>query len=528
MLLLQNISYSHPDKTPLFEGLNLNLANRSKTALTGNNGTGKSTLLKIIAGIVKPSDGTLHLEAKPYYAPQIFGQYDHLTIAEALGIHQKLEALKQILEGNLTESNLNLLDDDWTIEERCKEALELWQLSPLSLTQKLEELSGGQKTKVFLAGISIHQAQLVLLDEPSNHLDAKARQILYDFITTTSATLLVVSHDRSLLNGINTVCELNKSAIVAYGGNYEFYKEQKQLKENALQEDIKSKEKALRKANEKKRESMERQQKLDARGRKKQEKAGVATIMLNTLKNNAEKSTAKIKNVHTEKIDAIFHELQELRSTLPDIDKMKFGFDNSKLHKGKTLFKANGINHAFKEQALWKENLDVEIISGERIALNGANGSGKTTLLKIVLGTMEPVTGSVYRAGNKTVYIDQKYSLINHELSVYEQAQHFNEGALQEHEVKIRLRRFLFAQEDWDKPCRVLSGGERMRLILCCLTISLEAPDFIVLDEPTNNLDIQNIKILTAAINEYQGTMLVVSHDEYFLEEINVARTLQI
>ena len=280
--------------------------------------------------------------------------------------------------------------------------------------------------------------------------------------------------------------------------------------------------------NEKKRESMERQQKLDARGRKKQEKAGVATIMLNTLKNNAEKSTAKIKNVHTEKIDAIFHELQELRSTLPDIDKMKFGFDNSKLHKGKTLFKANGINHAFKEQALWKENLDVEIISGERIALNGANGSGKTTLLKIVLGTLEPATGSVHRADNKSVYIDQEYSLINNELSVYEQAQHFNEGALQEYEVKIRLNRFLFAQKDWDKPCRVLSGGERMRLILCCLTISLQAPDIIVLDEPTNNLDIQNIKILTAAINEYQGTVLVVSHDEYFLEEINVTRTLQI
>ena len=134
----------------------------------------------------------------------------------------------------------------------------------------------------------------------------------------------------------------------------------------------------------------------------------------------------------------------------------------------------------------------------------------------------------IKRVANKAVYIDQDYSLIDNRLSIYEQAQQFNVSALQEHDTKIRLSRFLFWREDWANPCRALSGGERMRLMLCCLTINKQAPDIIVLDEPTNNLDIQNIEILTASINEYRGTLVVVSHDESFLEQVNVERTIQL
>lgn len=335
-----------------------------------------------------------------------------------------------------------------------------------------------------------------------------------------------MSHDRKLLNLLNTVFELSKRGIHVYGGNYDFYAEQKQIEQNALNQDLHSKEKALRKAKEKERETLERQQKLDTRGKKKQEKAGVARIMINTLRNNAENSTSKIKGMHAEKIDGISQELQELRSALPEIDKMKFGFDNSSLHKGKILFNAKDINYCYDNEYLWKQNLNIQIISGEHIALKGANGSGKTTLIKLILGKLEPKVGTLYRAENTSVYIDQDYSLIDNQLKIYEQAQQFNTTALQEHEIKMRLNRFLFTREDWDKPCKVLSGGEKMRLMLCCLTISNQAPDSIILDEPTNNLDIQNIEILTAAINEFKGTLIVISHDEYFLEQINIERTI--
>jgi ATPase subunit of ABC transporter with duplicated ATPase domains len=235
-----------------------------------------------------------------------------------------------------------------------------------------------------------------------------------------------------------------------------------------------------------------------------------------------------MKNVHATKIGGISQELQALRSALPGIDKMKFGFDNAALHKGKILFNATEINYSYNNSLLWKENLTFQIASGERLALKGLNGSGKTTLIKIILGKLAPQTGTIFRADNKSVYIDQDYSLIDNQLKVYEQAQQFNSAALQEHEIKIRLNRFLFTKDDWDKPCSALSGGEKMRLILCCLTINHQSPDIIILDEPTNNLDIQNIEILTAAINEYQGTLIVVSHDAYFLEQIKIEQAIQL
>ncbi|QRR00104.1 ribosomal protection-like ABC-F family protein [Dyadobacter sandarakinus] len=527
MLTLHNLTYLHPNRELLLDDLYLTVNKHEKIALVGNNGSGKSTLLRIIAGELQPAAGQVKTGSLPYLVPQIFGQYNHLTIAGALRVDRRLHALQEILTGNVSEENLALLNDDWTIEERIDQALHHWQLPDLDLSQKLGTLSGGQKTKVFLAGITIHQPELILLDEPSNHLDSAGRQLLYDFIKNTGKTLVVVSHDRQLLQLVNLVCELDKGGISVYGGNYDFYLQQKESEREALNRDIQNREKALRKAEEKERETSERQQKLDARGRKKQEKAGVARIMINTLRNNAENSTSRLKSVDTEKIEGISQELNELRSARPDLDRMKFGFDHAALHKGKVLFAATEVNAGYGAP-LWKENLTFQITSGERIAIRGTNGSGKTTLLRIILGTAEPLTGTVFRAESRTVYIDQDYSLINPCLNVYAQAQHVNTSALQEHEVKVRLSRFLFTKDDWDKPCHALSGGEKMRLALCCLTISSEAPDMIVLDEPTNNLDLQNIEILTAAIHEYRGTLLVVSHDEVFLRQVEADRILSL
>jgi ATPase subunit of ABC transporter with duplicated ATPase domains len=528
MLFLQDVAYAHPNKDLLFADLNFSINRHDKVALIGNNGSGKSTLLNILAGTLRPSSGIAKADSEPYYVPQLFGQFNDYTVAEALCIGNKIHALHEILEGNVSESNLTLLDDDWAIEERCKEAFAHWKLGEIALDQKIQMLSGGQKTKVFLAGIMIHEPEIVLLDEPSNHLDSKSRTILYDYIRSTAQTLVVVSHDRTLLNLLNTVFELSKRGIAVYGGNYGFYAEQKAVENEALSQDLKTKEKALRKAKETERETIERQQKLDARGKKQQEKAGLPRIAMNTFKNNAEKSTSKIRDVHAGKIDAISQQLSHLRREIPGISSMKIGFDDSGLHKGKILISAEAVQVWIDGHLIWKQPLGFQIMSGERIAIRGANGSGKTTLINVILGKLEPQAGSIYRSDNQYIYIDQDYTLIANKMTVYEQAQRYNSGALQEHEVKIRLNRFLFGKNDWNKTCKNLSGGEKMRLILCCLTISNQAPDMIVLDEPTNNLDIQNIEILTAAVNEYAGTLLVVSHDEYFLSQINTRRTIDL
>lgn len=529
MLILQNLSYAHPNKDLLFNNVNLTVQKGEKIALIGNNGIGKSTLLKIIAGVLQPLNDSLKIEENLYYIPQIFGQYNDLTIADALGIDKKITALNEILSGSVSEKNYELLNDDWSIEERANEALKQWKLHDLDLSQKMESLSGGQKTKVFLAGISIHNPQLILLDEPSNHLDLEGRKMLYHFIEATKSTLIIVSHDRKLLNLLTKICKLNKNGIMVYGGNYDFYVAQKQIETDALAQDIHSKEKALKKAREKERETSERQQKLDSRGKSKQEKSGVAKIMMNTLRNNAENSTAKLKDVHTEKIGSIRDELQDLRSTVVGTDQMKFGFNSSTLPKGKVLFAAENVNYKYKNtDFIWKNNLNVQILSGSRIAIKGTNGSGKTTFINVLLRNLEPQTGTVFCKESTSVYIDQDYSLIKNNLQIYEQAQQYNTYGLQEHEIKIRLNRFLFPQKTWDKPCIALSGGERMRLMLCCLSIDSQAPDIIILDEPTNNLDIQNIEILTHAINDYEGTLIVISHDKTFLKQININQIIEL
>ncbi len=273
---------------------------------------------------------------------------------------------------------------------------------------------------------------------------------------------------------------------------------------------------------------LKRQQKLDSRGKRQKEKAGVARIMMNTLRNKAENSTAKIKGVHAGKIDGITDDLKALRASLPDIDKMKFGFDNSALYKNKLLIYASSINFAYDSQYLWKDNLSFQIVSGERIALKGLNGSGKTSLIKLILGKLEPSIGELFRADFRSVYIDQDYSIVNTTRTVYEQAQQSNTSGLEEHEIKIRLNRFLFPKGYWEISCRELSGGEKMRLTLCCLTIAGKNPDLIVLDEPTNNLDIQNVEVLTASLLEYEGTMIVVSHDEAFLKDVGVEKTIDL
>lgn len=528
MLILQDITYIHPNRDLLFADLNLIINKQDKVALIGNNGIGKSTLLKIMAGNLHPFEGHVKTEASPYYVPQIFGQFNDYSIAKAIHVDIKIYALNEILNGNATDEQFGLLDNDWAIEERCKEAFVQWELNGLDLNQKMDTLSGGQKTKVFLAGIMIHRPEIVLLDEPSNHLDTQSRNLLYDYIKTTKNTLVIVSHDRTLLNLLNKVYELSKSGITTYGGDYDFYIEQKLIENEHLNHELKIREKALRKAKEVEKEAAERKQKLDARGKKKQEKAGLPTILMNTLKNNAEKSTSKLKGIHAEKIDSISKELSQLRTTLPDIDKMKIGFENSALHQGKILVTAKDVNFGYRNDLLWLTPLNFQIRSGERIVVKGPNGSGKTTLIKMILKELPPTSGTIGGSAFKAIYIDQDYSLVNNDISVYEQAEYYNSGALQEHEIKIRLNRFLFTKAYWDKPCNALSGGEKMRLMLCALTIGSKAPDMIILDEPTNNLDMENIEILINAVNEYRGALIVISHDEYFLKQINAGRVITV
>ena len=537
---IQQISYIHPDKEVLFSDLNFAISKGQKLGLVGNNGCGKSTLLQIIAGQLSPSSGVIVRPDDLYYIPQHFGQYDSLTIAQALQIERKQQALHAILAGDVSNENFTILNDDWNIEERSIAALDLWGLGQFTLSYPMNLLSGGEKTRVFLAGMDIHHPSVILMDEPTNHLDSSGRQRLYDWVEKYRSTLLVVSHDRTLLNLLPDICELEKHQINYYGGNYEFYKEQKTLMQEALQQRIEEKEKALGIARKVARETAERRDKQNVRGEKSNIRKGVPRIVLNALQGKSEKSTSKLTGVHQEKAEKLTNERNQLRGSLSPTAALKTDFNSSSLHTGKILVTAKEINFSYhsnsinndiqensiSKQQLWQAPVSFQLKSGDRLRIEGANGSGKTTLLKLITGQLQPQEGTLTRTDFSYVYLNQEYSIIDDRNSILEQAYAFNSRNLPEHEIKIILNRYLFPASEWDKSCRKLSGGEKMRLAFCCLMISNNTPDMFILDEPTNNLDIQSIEIITATIKNYAGTVIAISHDNYFIQEIGVEQCI--
>lgn len=527
LISAQYTSYQLPSGHHLFEDVQFTLDKGDKAAIVGHNGAGKSTLLRIIAGQEKAFSGTIHAHAPFYYVPQHFGHFNHLTVAAACGIADKLSALEAITNGDASEHWFDIIGDDWDIMARFETAIAKWGIPYVTPDQPLSALSGGEKTRLFLSGIDIFNPAVVLLDEPTNHLDHGAREQLYAWVRSTNCTLLIVSHDRELLRLCTPIWELQADGIQVYGGNYDLYAAQKEIATASLQQRIAHQEKTLREAKKQRQIAIERAQHADAQARKKSKTGGMPKILLGARKNAAEVSTAKLDQVHTEKVSDLAAELQEVNAMAQLQRIMKGYFEASSLHRGKVLAEATAINYSWMpDNMLWDPALSFTLRSGDRLAITGPNGAGKSTLLQLLLGHITPSTGELHIANTRSILLDQDYSLIDRSRTILEQALAFNENNLETSTVKSMLVNFLFGRDTWDKSCAVLSGGEMLRLALCSMTLQNKAPDMIMLDEPTNNLDLANIKILTQIFAEYKGTLLLISHDKNFIQDAGITGEL--
>lgn len=525
-IIASGISYRYPDTPFLFENVSLSVADGAKAAIIGRNGAGKSTLLRILAGRLAPAAGSVVASSRPWYVPQ-HAAPDARSVACLLGAAERLRALRAICAGSADPAHFDALGDDWEIERRCREALDEWGLRGVTPDTPAAALSGGERTRAMLAGWSLHDPAIVLLDEPTNHLDRTARARLYDRVRSTGATLVAVSHDVALLDLLHTTAELTPAGIRLYGGNYAFYRAQRTVEEEALAARIEAGQTALRAARRRAQEVAERQDRRAAQGERDKSKAGQARILLHARGAQAQNSASRLRGRHAEIVADTQRRLAELRGRQQRRGELKIDFDDAALHADKLLIRAEGVNFAYDGgRPLWSRPLDVEIRSGERVHVAGDNGSGKTTLVRLLLGELLPTAGRVERAAFRAVFLDQEYRAFDTPLTVAEVAARHNAGRLADHEVKIRLDRALFPRTTWDKPCRALSGGERMRLALCCLMLSDCAPDLMVLDEPTNNLDIDSLELLAATVRDYRGTLVVVSHDERFVRAVGTTRTV--
>ncbi len=529
-LQVQDLSFVHSNKDILFQNISFSISAKEKCAIVGNNGVGKSTLLKIIAGKISPTTGTVFCDDEPYMIPQHFGQFDDMTVSQALGLADKLKALSSILEGCGTEEDYEVLNDHWDLQQCLEEAFVRWQIGYISPDMLMGNLSGGEKTKVFLSGIDIYQPSIVLMDEPSNHLDTKGRNLLYEYITHTNCTTIVVSHDRTLLNMLSAIYEMSLNGMQFYPMNYDEYRLVIDTENTAKTQRLENRQKEFAKAEESARKTMERQQKHASRGEKHSAKKCVARISMGNLRDKSETTTSLLNKAQQEKLETMKREIHEIRSSINEYTSMKINVDNSLLSGRKRLLEANNITFKYDNRYIIGEKhpFNLSILSGERIRLQGDNGCGKSTLLKLITGDLQPTSGEIFRSQSLNIlYLDQEYSCLDDELSVYGQLEACN-SKKPEHELKTLLNRFLFTSSTWDKKTENLSGGEKMKLALCRLLVSENAPDMIIADEPTNNIDISSMNILALTLKNYKGTLLVVSHDEQFISDVGIEKTITI
>lgn len=527
-IVVNKLAYTHSDGSMLFDNINFSITKGETVSLIGNNGIGKSTLLQIIVGKLDSSNGTITCGEEPYYILQELSSFSRFKLSEILQVDDKLKALHKILQGDVSVDNFECLGDDWEIEERIKRVLDYWGIGYLNLESTMSALSGGEKVRLLLAGATIRNTGILILDEPTNHLDLESRKLLCQFFKESKKTILLVSHDRKLLNLVDRTIELTPKEAMIYGGNYDFYRQQKMIQLKALEQQLADRMKSYKEVQVQARKLTEQRQKQETRGRSQKEKSGVPRIVLGGLKSKAEVSSARIKGEQQGKLNDLSIQIASVKQQIQEELPLRIELKSPSINVGKLLVKANNINIKYGEFRLWEKSKSLEIYSGDRIHLVGNNGSGKTSLIKLVTKSLKPSEGELIMADTNVLYLDQEYSLLNSELSVYEQAQVFNNHALFEHDIKMLLHYYQLDRAYWDRRVVELSGGEKVKLLLCCLRMKTDLPEFLILDEPTNNLDVKSQEILSYAVKSYKGTLIAISHDITFIKGIAINRTIEL
>lgn len=456
---LLNISFSYPSAEDLFSDLSITFSDNSKVALIGDNGCGKTTLLKIIAGKLNPSDGRIVKNATTYLLPQI-------TAPDAK--------------------------------------------------------SGGERQQKELSSAFNSGADILLLDEPTNNLDVSARSEFFAMLHNWYGGAVVISHDRELLNQMDFIFEMSHGKIRAFGGNYDFYVAQKNAERARLESETANIENRISRLNITKKivadTSKSSMNRLNASKQK-----GIATG--HKFKHGGNHPADKIEGVASKKLNLIqkkldekLEERQSISEQLRD-DKIKIPIPEKPFIR-KELIKIENMSFGYDGDIF--KNFDFQMSGGERVLISGGNGSGKTTLIKLILGNLKPKSGSIKLFGT-AAYLDQNLSLLNPDKTIIENIMDY--AGILKHDAHTIAANFGFRGEMSNKKVSILSGGELLKATLAAVIGGAKQPDLLILDEPTNNLDIKSIGILEDALNQYGGAILLISHDEMFVRNLKIDRT---
>ncbi|WP_207431229.1 ribosomal protection-like ABC-F family protein [Sabulibacter ruber] len=502
MISINNLNFHFGSRT-LYEDANLHIKPKDKIGLVGLNGTGKSTLLRLLVGEYKPDAGSIQMsrETTLGFLNQDLLSYDthesilHVAMQafeEAIQLQHKIDEVLHEMETNYQDEHIDKLArlqeqfealDGYNMQIKAEEILEGLGFTTEELQQPLRTFSGGWRMRVMLAKILLQKPSLLLLDEPTNHLDLPSIKWLETYLSGYEGAIVIVSHDREFLDKtINTTVEVTGQKLNVYAGNYSFYLEEKALR-NEIQKG----------AYENQQQQIKQAEQFIARFKAKATKAKQAQSRMKAL----------------EKMERI----EDVAADAPVVN-FKFQFT---VQPGRHLLRLENMSKSYGEKLIFR-NTHVNIERGDKIALIGANGKGKSTLMRIIAGD-ESIQGNRQLGHNVIMafYAQHQLESLNVENEIL---QEMIQAGSKRTEMELRgvLGSFLFTGDDVFKKIKVLSGGEKSRVALAKTLIS-EA-NFLLLDEPTNHLDMQSVNILIQALQQFEGTFVVISHDRYFVENV--------
>ena len=518
-IVVSDLSFAWPDGSPVFNSLDL-VIGAGRTGLIGTNGSGKSTLLRLLAGELTPARGSVTVAGAPGYLPQDITLQADLKVDDVVGIAAVRAAVAAIEAGDTAAEHFSVIGADWDAEARARALLGRLGLGHLTLDHRVGALSGGESVLVALAAVLMPRPGVLLLDEPTNNLDLRARQLVYDAVEAWRGVMVIVSHDRELLERVETTVELYQGRARSFGGTISDYEAAIATEQEAARRAVTTAGSALRRQ---RHELADARIKLDRRrryGRKMWENKREPKVVMGERKRQAQVAAGKHRNLHLDRVKQAEQRLAAAESTLRDDDQIRIDLPATAVHSRQVVLALDAV------QPRSGPMVTLSLHGPERVALTGPNGAGKTTLLRTITGELPPRSGQV-RLAVPARLLPQRLDILDGARTVTDNVARFAPHA-SPNAIRASLARLLFPGSRAGQAVATLSGGELFRATLAALLLAEPAPQLLMLDEPTNNLDLASLRRLTEALRCYRGALLVASHDIPFLRTLGLTRWLRL
>jgi ATPase subunit of ABC transporter with duplicated ATPase domains len=520
---LEHLTFAWPDGHMVFHDLDLRF-DRRHTGLVGRNGVGKSVLARLLAGELAPSGGRLRRTGRVHYVPQHIHVKEGSTVAAVAGLQRVIDALDRIEAGHVDAADFDIVGERWDIRQRLQDALDGQGLGHLAHDQPATGLSGGELTRIALLGAWLAEPDLLLLDEPTNHLDRAGRGQLLARLREWPNGLLVISHDRELLQGMQRIVELSPGGLRDYGGGYAFYAQVRARERELADQQLRQRKAEQRRGEAELREQQENLTRRQARASREGKQANQAAILLGGRKQHSQVSAGRRQaslDASREQLAQSAREAAQQVVADIDIDLLTPAPVVAAQRKAATL---ENLRLPFGSAAGCQ--LDLTVWGRQRIALTGDNGSGKSTLLKLLAGRLQPAAGRC-EVHVPMALLDQQLDMLDPQASALKQLSDANPSAGQA-DMRTRLALLGLTGDVVLKPAAQLSGGERLKLALACALYRSEPAQLLLLDEPTNHLDLRSLEALEQMLLQYPAALIVVSHDRIFLDRIALDQRLEL